>query len=153
MEVIALLANQHVRPVLESALGGQRDDQCAPAARRVLQRQRRLNPAEATRLAQDYAIGSTVSQLADSYGVHRTTVLAHLERQGIDRRRAQRVLTDDDIAQAAALYSSGRSLKATGSHFGVDPETIRREFKKAGVLIRPRRGWSTSLPPHHDTNP
>ena len=83
VEVIALLANQHVRPVLEAALGGQHEDQCAPAARRVLQRQRRLRPAEVTRLAQDYAVGSTVNQLADSYGVHRTTVLAHLERQGV----------------------------------------------------------------------
>ncbi|WP_178138760.1 hypothetical protein [Ferrithrix thermotolerans] len=141
VEVIALLAKQEVAPTLEAALGGQREDQCAPRTRRSVQRQRRLAPSEITRLAQDYAAGSTVNQLAMRYGVHRTTVLNHLEQQGIDRRRTHRVLSKDDVARAAALYSSGRSLKATGSHFGVDAETIRREFKKAGVAIRPRRGW------------
>ena len=141
MEVIALLAKHEVGPTLEAALGGQREDQCLPGTPRSVQRQRRLTPSEITQLAQDYAAGSTVNQLAASYCVHRTTVLGHLEQQGVDRRRTHRVLTNDDVARAAALYSGGQSLKATGSLFGVDAETIRREFKKAGVAIRPRRGW------------
>ena len=140
VEVIALLAKQEVGPTLEAALGGQREDQCAPRTSRSVQRQRRLTPTEITRLAQDYEAGSTANRLAVSYGVHRTTVLSHLEQQGVDRRRTRRVLSNDDVARAAAFYSSGQSLKATGSHFGVDAETIRREFKKAGAAIRPRRG-------------
>jgi hypothetical protein len=141
VEVIALLAKQEDAPTLEAALGGQREDQCAPRIRRSVQRQRRLTPSEITQLAQDYAVGSTANQLAVSYGVHCTTVLKHLEQQGVDRRRAQRVLTNDDVAHAAALYSIGQSLKATVMHFGVDAETIRRDFKNASIAIRPRRGW------------
>jgi len=141
VEVIALLAKPEVGPTLEAALGGQREDQSAPITRRSVQRQRRLTPSEITHLAQDYTVGSTANQLAVSYGIHRTTVLKHLEQRGVDRRRTQRVLTNDDVAHAAALYSSGQSLKATGSHFGVDAETIRREFAKASIAIRPRRGW------------
>ena len=141
VEVIALLAKQGIGQALEVALGGQHEDLRAPSTRRSVQQQHRLTPSEITQLAQDYAAGSTAEQLAESYCVHRTTVLHHLEQQGIDRRRTHRALTNDDVVRAAALYSGGRSLKATGLHFGVDAETIRREFNKAGVPIRSRRGW------------
>ena len=142
MEVIALLAKQDLSPSLEAALRGRTEDQSSLGTRRTLQRQRRLTPSEAIRLGRDYSAGSSVGQLAKSYGIHRTTVLAQLERQSVDRRRTGRKLTGDDVERAAVLYLGGESLKATGSYFGVDAETIRREFHRAGVPVRGRRGWS-----------
>jgi len=82
-----------------------------------------------------------VRDLAQTFGAHRTTVLAHLERQGIDRRRCVRRLTDAEIETAASFYRDAHSLKTTAIQFAVDAETLRREFRKAGVDVRPRRGW------------
>jgi len=86
VEVIALLAKQDLSPTLEATMKGQSDDRCHFSDRRTVQRQRRLTPSEIVSLAQEYAAGATVNRLADRFGVHRTTVLMHLERQGISRR-------------------------------------------------------------------
>jgi len=121
---------------------GQSDDRCHFSDRRTVQRQRRLTPSEIVSLAQEYAAGATVNRLADRFGVHRTTVLMHLERQGISRRRCVRRMSDDDVKEATHLYQLGYSLKRAAVRFGVDAETLRREFMKAGVSVRPRPGWS-----------
>jgi len=127
--------------MLDTALRGQTEDQLHPSTRRATQRQRRLTQSDVIQLAQEYTAGSTVNQLANKYSVHRTTVLAHLERQHVDRRRITRRLTDADVEDAARLYEAGNSLKATARRFEVDAETLRREFARAGIQTRPRRGW------------
>ena len=142
MVVIALLAKQTLQPALEATMRGRSEDRRDLSDRRTVQRQRRLTPAEVVCLAQEYAAGATVKRLADRYGVHRTTVLVHLERQGVSRRRCVRRMSGDDVDEAARLYQLGYSLKRTAERFSVDAETLRREFMKAGVSVRPRRGWS-----------
>jgi len=101
-----------------------------------------LSQEEVLSLAKKYEAGSTVRDLVQSFGIDRTTVLAHLERQGVGRRRQLRKMTDADVAKAAGLYATGESLKATGARLGVNAETLRREFTKAGIPVRPRRGWT-----------
>ena len=47
------------------------------------QRQRLLTPVEAEKLTQERVDGQTIDTLARQFGVHRTTVMAHLRRIGL----------------------------------------------------------------------
>lgn len=138
VEVLALLANRNLsvercqQPSVES------DPVEALVAR---QNQVRLSPAGVDELVLAYQQGATVRELVEQFGVHRTTVLDHLKRRGIARRANIRKLTDEQVQQAARYYRAGNSLVTTGMHFGVDGTTIAREFRKAGVGVRRRRGW------------
>ena len=91
-----------------------------------------------------YLAGASIDPLAVHLGVHRTTVMDHLERRGIERRRVVRKMTDRTVRQAARRYGAGESLKVVAGQFEVDASTLAREFRRAGVPIRPRRGWPTS---------
>ena len=76
---------------------------------------------------------------------HRTTVIHHLERRGVHAPAICRKMTDRSVRQAATRYESGESLMVVAARFGVDARTLAREFKRAGVPIRPRRGWPPRL--------
>jgi len=45
-----------------------------------------------------------------------------------------------NVQDAAQLYRKGESLKVVATRFGVDARTLAREFRRAGVTIRPRQG-------------
>jgi hypothetical protein len=115
--------------------------QFAPANR---QTQIRLGPADIKRLIAAYADGNSVLQLAARFNIHRTTVLAHLERNVVPRRRSSPKLSDGDVHQAAVLYCDGLSLKVIGVRFLVAPDTIGKALRRMGVKIRPRRGWKST---------
>jgi len=83
--------------------------------------------------------GNSVLQLAARFNIHRTTVLAHLERNGVPRRRSGPKLSDEDVHQAVVLYRDGLSLKAIGVRFLVAPDTIGKALRRVGVKLRPRR--------------
>jgi hypothetical protein len=91
-----------------------------------------------------YLEGSSIDALAAWRGVNRTTIISHLERRGVARRKVVRKMTDRTVGQAAKRYASGRSLKVVAAQFDVDARTLARGFRRAGVPIRPRRGWSPS---------
>jgi AraC-like DNA-binding protein len=105
----------------------------------------RLTEAEIEGLIQQYRDGDSIDTLSHRYKVHRTTVMHHLAHGGIARRRMIRKLTERSVALAATQYEAGASLTVVASAFGVHARTLAREFRRAGVLIRPRRGW----PPDH----
>lgn len=69
-------------------------------------------------LVANYRAGRTVRELSKKFYVHRGTVAAHLERQGIQRRVSRRKLTDKDVTMAAGCYEAGRSLEIVGKAFG-----------------------------------
>jgi hypothetical protein len=117
---------------------GTRNETAAPAGRR--QAQTRLDAAAVDKLVTGYQAGATVPELARIFRVHRTTVLAHLERHGVPRRANRRKLTDAQVQEASQLYSSGLSLTAVGKQLAVDEATIRTEFHKAGIPTRPGKG-------------
>jgi lambda repressor-like predicted transcriptional regulator len=100
-------------------------------------RQRRLSPAEAVAIAQDYRAGDSVNVLAKRYGVRRQTVSAQLERLGIARRF--KILDAPTIRQAAHLYVEGWSLAKLAERYGVAPHTVRTALKRHGVQMR--RPW------------
>jgi hypothetical protein len=73
--------------------------------------------------------------LADQFGIHRTTVSAHLHRQGIPLRR-QGLSPDNNIAQAQRFYAEGWSLAHIGERLNVDAHTVRRALTARGVRMR-----------------
>jgi hypothetical protein len=107
--------------------------------------QRRLSRHDLDELVSAYLAGSSIDSLAVQLGVHRTTVMDHLERRGVQRRRIERKLTDRTVREAAKRYGTGESLKVVAIQFDVDARTLAREFRRAGVRIRPRRGWPPSI--------
>ncbi len=100
----------------------------------------RLGPEEVRELLDVYRAGTSVTELATAFGIHRTTVLLHLERHGVDRRPARRRLTDEDVAQAVAFYADGESLATVATRFEVNASTIKREFDRARIRTRPGKG-------------
>jgi hypothetical protein len=115
-----------------------------PATRevRALQQQHRLSESDIARLTAEYQAGASVTALVAQFRVHRTTVLAHLERAGVQRRPHLRKLSETEVTQAARLYEAGTSLTAAAEQFGVHQRTMRAELARAGVVIRPR--WPSS---------
>lgn len=89
-----------------------------------------------------YRAGASVEELAERFGVHRTTAVAHLRLRQVQRRAAFTAWDHDDLSAAAAHYASGASLASVAARFGVDPSTVANRFRRAGVAIRPRRGWA-----------
>ncbi|GAG09276.1 unnamed protein product, partial [marine sediment metagenome] len=51
--------------------------------------QRRLCPNDVDDLIAAYCTGAPINELADRYGLHRTTVAAHLDRHQIPRHHEQ----------------------------------------------------------------
>ncbi len=88
-----------------------------------------------------YLDGSSIGTLAALLGVNRTTIISHLDRRGIHRRKSVRKMTDRSVRQAANRYASGESLNAVAVRFDVDARTLAREFRRAGIETRSRPGW------------
>ncbi len=106
--------------------------------------QRRLANAKIHDLVEDYVRGMSVNALAHKFGIHRTTVMIHLESREVHRRRSVRKLSTASVVLAAGRYENGLSLRSVAKEFGVNEATITREFRAAGIAIRPRRGWSAT---------
>ena len=104
--------------------------------------QRRLSAADVDDICARYVHGKSIDEVARSYGVNRTTIIKHLDQHDVPRRRVVRKMTDALVAKAAAMYLDGHSLATVANKFKVDTRTLGREFRKAGVLIRLRRGWT-----------
>ena len=78
-----------------------------------------------------------MKHLAKRWGVHRTTVAAHLQRAGVALRRQG--LSDQQLGEAVHLYDHGWSLQRLAERFGCDAETVRSYLKRAEV--RRRSPW------------
>ena len=141
VEVIALLVKHENLLALQATLSQRQADQASEAPVRVIQQQRRLPPESVAELIRQYNDGSSVLTLAQAFRIHRTTVLQHLARHNVQCRRSVRSMTDAMVHEAAISYQEGGSLSAVASHFGVNAETLRREFKRANIPVRPRKGW------------
>jgi hypothetical protein len=58
------------------------------------QEQRRLAADQIDEVVARYVDGASIDALAREYGINRTTVISHLERNGVERRRNPRKMTD-----------------------------------------------------------
>ena len=85
-----------------------------------------------------YSAGTPLADLALAFGIHRSTVSAHIKRGDVEPRSG---LIERNIEEATRLYNEGLSVAAVGQHFGVHGSTVLRVLKAAGVAIRPSRRW------------
>jgi hypothetical protein len=102
--------------------------------------QRRLSGTERDELVRRYRAGESIDGLADELGLHRTTVINHLDRAGVARRRTARKMTDESVTCAAAPYQAGAPLAIVAERFGVHVRTLAKELRRAGTPLRPRPG-------------
>jgi IS30 family transposase len=100
--------------------------------------QRRLTDTEIDALVDAYRDGATIEEVGERFGMHRSTVIDHLQRRGVPRR-TPRKLTDLAVSDAARRYVSGETLAEIAERLGVAPSTLTRELRDAGIPIR-RRG-------------
>jgi DNA-binding CsgD family transcriptional regulator len=73
-------------------------------------------------------------ELADRWGLHRTTVAGHLRRAGVALRR--RGIPTERLTEAISLYGEGWSCQRLAERFGCDDETVRQALKRTGVTLR-----------------
>jgi transposase len=104
------------------------------ASRRPVQR--RLKPDDVTRLVTEYRAGATARELAQRFGIHRTTVSAQLESACVPIRKGG--LQSDQVDEVVRLYEMGWSARQLSKRFRVSDHTIAAELRKAGVQIRSR---------------
>jgi DNA-binding CsgD family transcriptional regulator len=110
--------------------------------------QRRLGVSEVNKMVDRREAGETIEQLAERFGVHRTTVMAHLRRQGVPRQSRSRTWSDSALLAEVDRYMKGASLADIAERHGISPSTVARRLKRAGVELRPRPGWGHG--PHRD---
>lgn len=110
------------------------DGGSSPSAHVERETPKRLSDDEAAQLVQAYRSGATVNQLAEHWGIHRTTVLEHLKRQDVPRRQSK--IEDERLPDLIAAYEAGVTLAGLGREYEVRPETVRNTLVRAGVQIR-----------------
>ncbi|MCA0346229.1 MAG: helix-turn-helix domain-containing protein [Actinobacteria bacterium] len=96
--------------------------------------QPRISDDHADRIAEGYAAGKTVYELATEFGCHRVTISAVLKRRGVTLRL--RPATKEEIERMIALYQSGLSLAAVGKNLGINASTVLRYLRDNGVPTR-----------------
>jgi transposase-like protein len=139
VEVMGRYSNPDIVSRLNRILAGQgRDRPSHRPVRSLPQKRTRLTQEQVFELVAMHERGVPIDQLASVFGVHRTTVMTHLDRAGVEGRTG---LIDRHLDEARNFYESGSSLARVAEHFGVDAETVRQAFRKAGISLRPRRGW------------
>jgi DNA-directed RNA polymerase specialized sigma24 family protein len=108
-----------------------------PASARQPQQQRRLNRDHVTELVRQYLAGRAMHELAELYGMHRTTVAAHLRREQVPLRRTG--LSAESMNAVIARYGQGWSCQRLAERYGCDAETVRQALKREGIVLR--RPW------------
>jgi hypothetical protein len=98
------------------------------------QAQVRLDPHQARALATSYRHGKATKELAEQFGIHRTTVTTILQRLGVELR--QKGLSDEQVGEACRLYPEGWSLVRLAERYDVTDTTVRRYLLLAGVVMR-----------------
>ncbi len=141
---VVSLAGQlrEVLPILDGLMKIKTKDTAHPTTTKELPTplaHHRLTAEDADELAQAYQDGATLKDLTRRFSIAQTTVLAHLDRQGVARRQPVG-LSPKDVKEATRLYASGSNLKQVGRKLGFDPKTVRKYLTDAGVIIRPGRG-------------
>ena len=116
-------------------VGGSVKPQLGPSYDRPYRANRKLSTDELGELVDCYRRGSLASELAERFGIHRQTVVAHLKREGVTVR-PQVKLTAPIVSEAVELYAEGWSTAAIGKKYGVDASTVGDALKRVGVRLR-----------------
>ena len=79
-----------------------------------------------------------------------TTVGDHLDRNGVPRHSKRVAWDERTLRDAAALYEAELSLADVADRYEIDAQTVANRFRRAGVPVRPRRGWTSRARAEHD---
>jgi len=93
-----------------------------------------LTPAQVDELVARHQVGEGVVALAKAYGVHRSTITAHLDRRGARRRLG---LPEDQVQRGGRLYLRGLTLDEIAAELGTSQRTAGRAVASLGVPRRP----------------
>jgi DNA-directed RNA polymerase specialized sigma24 family protein len=151
VEVSGQLSNRAIKETVNALWSLTRDNDSAtpwertppvsdPALRTPKRVCRRLEPAKVEELIQGYADGVPVDELAARFQVNQSTVQRYVRRVALPRRSPR--LGPSQSEEAARLYLAGQSLAKLSQHFGVATDTVALALRRAGVTLRPRRGWT-----------
>ncbi|MFD2464307.1 helix-turn-helix domain-containing protein [Amycolatopsis samaneae] len=99
---------------------------------------RQLEVDDIDRLVAAYAKGATVHELAERFGIHRSTVGRHLRARGVDT--VPPGLCPADVPAAVELYRSGWTYAQIADKFDVGESTVRDHLHRAGVPKAERYG-------------
>ena len=97
-----------------------------------------------------YEEGVSIDELARRYGVHRTTIIAQLDRRDVPRRRVARKMTDALVARASERYA-GRLFTRRRRRGVQGPCTYARPGVSAGWDAHQRASRLDSLKPSQPT--
>lgn len=115
-----------------------RRDQRGPIATQALKSQTRLSYPQRQKLIDAYASGMPVKQIAERFGVHRTTITKIVTSAGVKVR--SKPLASSTRDEARHLYDGGRSLAQVAEQLGVSPSAVRSAVLLTGGSMRPAGG-------------
>ncbi len=94
-----------------------------------------LLPELAAEIVERYQTGSLIRELAEEYGVHRSTVMACLRRAGVPKYSGW---SEKTTAEATRLYESGLTIAEVAARLDHSATTVGRRLREAGVKMRPK---------------
>ena len=94
----------------------------------ISQEQHRLKRADVEALLSDYRSGMSTYQLAAKWQLHRHTVTAVLDRNGVKQRSYAAKITEAEITEAQALRADGWSVNALARRYGIAPGTMKKRL-------------------------
>jgi DNA-directed RNA polymerase specialized sigma24 family protein len=86
-----------------------------------------LSSNEAAELVARYRSGEKIKDLAASYKIHRSTVMAHLRRAGELKHKGW---TDETTAEARKLRAAGLTIVEVAARLGRPPSTVQRRLNQ-----------------------
>lgn len=81
------------------------------------------------KIADLYASGSSTEQISKVFGVTPPTIRKFMQKHDIKLRNSRRILTEEQIAQAVIMHSSGQTLKQIATTFNVGYTCIHKSLK------------------------
>ena len=114
-------------------LGHQAGSRAEDAGRRLVQ----LESAVVDELVARFGAGESAASLAAELGVHRTTVLRHLRKRGVETGHTK--LSDAEVDEIVGRYVGGETCREIADDFGVHKDTVRRRLVGRGVVMRDGR--------------
>lgn len=76
-----------------------------------------------------YESGNSTEQISKVFGVTPPTIRKFMRKHDIKLRNSRRILTEEQIAQAAIMHSSGQTLKQIATTFNVGYTCIHKSLK------------------------
>lgn len=92
-------------------------------------------------IVEEYQNGSSTCKIAKKYGVDASTILRHLNLNGVDASRGLYKRTSPDMEEKIILdYQSGMSMSQVGEKYGVNAVTVKNILDRQGITPRTKGG-------------